>query len=133
MRAPVLAVGDGALGFSKALREVFPATREQRCRLHKAAAVIDSMPKSAQPAAKKALQDIHNAEDRGHAEQAEFPKAVTKGAGSRAAGLAMVYKLVESAQSRWRAVYGAHLIPLVRGGASFERGQLPKHPETAAA
>ncbi len=157
MRAPVLAVGDGALGFWKALREVFPATREQRCWVHKTANVMDALPKSAQPAAKKALQDIYNAEDREHAEQAittfarlygaKFPHAVkkitddrdellafydfpaehwihlrttnpiestfatvrlrtkvTKGAGSRAAALAMVFKLVESAQNQWRAV-----------------------------
>ena len=47
MRAPVLAVGDGALGFWKALREVFPATREQRCWVPKTANVRDSLPKSA--------------------------------------------------------------------------------------
>ena len=88
MRAPVLAVGDGALGFWKALREVFPDTREQRCWVHKTANVLDAMPKSAQPSAKKAIQDIYNAEDREHAEQAiktfaklygaKFPKAVKK-------------------------------------------------------
>lgn len=88
MRAPVLAVGDGALGFWKALREVFPDTREQRCWVHKTANVLDAMPKSAQPAAKKAIQDIYNAEDRERAERAiktfaklygaKFPKAVKK-------------------------------------------------------
>jgi transposase-like protein len=59
MRAPVLAVGDGALGFWKALREVFffPATRAQRCWVHKTANVIDALPKSAQPAAKAALAE----------------------------------------------------------------------------
>lgn len=51
MRAPVLAVGDGALGFWKALREVFPETREQRCWVHKTANVVDALPKFAQPAA----------------------------------------------------------------------------------
>ncbi|KPI28647.1 transposase mutator type [Actinobacteria bacterium OV320] len=70
MRAPVLAVGDGALGFWKALAEVFPATRPQRCWVHKTANVLDSLPKSAQPAAKKAIQAIYNAEDRDHAAQA---------------------------------------------------------------
>ncbi len=50
---------------------------------------------------------------------------VTKGAGSRAAGLAMVFKLIESAQDRWRAVNGARLVPLVRAGARFERGLPP--------
>ncbi|MEW2303923.1 IS256 family transposase [Streptomyces sp. NPDC006655] len=186
MRPPVLAVGDGALGFWKALCEVFPDTREQRCWVHKTANVLDAMPKSAQPAAKKAIQDIYNAEDREHAEQAiqtfaklygaKFPKAikkitddqdvlleffdypaehwihlrttnpiestfatvrlrtkVTKGAGSRAAGLAMVFKLVESAQARWRAVNGAHLVPLVRAGARFERGLLVERADAIAA
>lgn len=67
LRAPVLAVGDGALGFWKPLAEVFPETRHQRCWVHKIANVLDSLPKSAQPGAKKALQEIYNAEDRGHA------------------------------------------------------------------
>ncbi|MFI1105844.1 hypothetical protein [Streptomyces melanogenes] len=44
----------------------------------------------------------------------------------------MVFKLVESAQSRWRAVKGAHLVPLVRVGARFERGQLVEGPQAAA-
>ena len=47
---------------------------------------------------------------------------VTKGPGSRAAGLAMAYKLIESAQNRWRAVNGPHLVALVRAGARFEKG-----------
>ena len=55
MRAPVLAMGDGALGFWKALREVFPGTREQRCWFHKIANVLGALPKSAHPGAKKAL------------------------------------------------------------------------------
>jgi transposase-like protein len=88
MRAPVLAVGDGALGFWKALAEVFPETRKQRCWVHKTANVLGSLPKSAQPGAKKAIQDIYNAEDRDHAEAAiktfaqlygaKFPRAVKK-------------------------------------------------------
>lgn len=48
MHAPVLAVGDGALGFWKALAEVFPETRHQRCWVHKTANVLDALPKSAQ-------------------------------------------------------------------------------------
>ena len=63
MRAPVLAVGDGALGFWNALNEVFPDTRHQRCWVHKTANVLDALPKSAQPAAKRAVQEIYNAED----------------------------------------------------------------------
>ena len=88
MRAPALAVGDGALGFWNALNEVFPETRHQRCWVHKTANCLDSLPKSAQPAAKKAIQDIYNAEDREHAAKAvaafakqygaKFPKAVKK-------------------------------------------------------
>ena len=70
MRAPVLAVGDGALGFWSALREVFPETKEQRCWFHKIANVLSAMPKSAHPGAKKALAEIWNAEDREHARRA---------------------------------------------------------------
>src|SRR5947199_201110 len=70
MRAPVLAVGDGALGFWAALAEVFPETREQRCWFHKIANVLGALPKSAHPGAKKALAEIWNAEDRDHASRA---------------------------------------------------------------
>ena len=58
-QAPSLAIGDGALGFWAALREVFPATEEQRCWVHKTANVLDKMPKSLQPGAKKKLHDIY--------------------------------------------------------------------------
>jgi putative transposase len=186
MRAPVLAVGDGTLGFWNALNEVFPDTRHQRCWVHKTANVLDALPKSAQPAAKRAIQEIYNAEDKEHAAkavrdferayEAKYPKVVkritddedellaffdfpaehwihlrttnpiestfatvrlrtkvTKGAGSRAAGLAMVFKLIESAQARWRAVNAPHLVALVRAGARFERGHLVERPETRAA
>ena len=47
-------------------------------------------------------------------------------------GFAMVFKLVESAQARWRAITGAHLVPLVRAGAPFENGILVERPEAAA-
>jgi transposase-like protein len=182
MGAPVLAAGDGALGFWGALREVFPATREQRCWFHKIANVLAALPKSAHPGAKKTLAEIWNAEDRRHALDAvtafeaaygaKFPKAVakitgdvevllafydypaqhwihlrttnpiestfatvrhrtkvTKGPGSRAAGLAMAFKLIESAQARWRAVNAPHLVALVRAGAVFVNGQLVERPE----
>jgi transposase-like protein len=88
MRAPVLAVGDGALGFWNGLREVFPATREGRCWFHKTANVLAALPKSAHPGAKKALAEIWNAEDKPHALAAvkafeaaygaKFPKATAK-------------------------------------------------------
>lgn len=182
MRAPVLAVGDGALGFWGALREVFPATREQRCWFHKIANVLSAMPRSAHPGAKKALAEIWNAEDRQHALDAvrafeatygaKFPKAtgkitddvqellavydfpaehwqhlrttnpiestfatvrhrtkITRGPGSRAAGLAMAFKLIEAAQDRWRAVNAPHLVALVRAGATFIGGKLVERPD----
>jgi transposase-like protein len=53
---------------------------------------------------------------------------VTKGPGSRAAGLAMAYKLLHAAQDRWRAVNGPHLVALVRAGATFHKGQLVERP-----
>jgi transposase-like protein len=188
MRAPVLAVGDGALGFWTALREVFPGTAEQRCWFHKIANVLSALPKSAHPGAKKALAEIWNAEDRDHTRRAvvafklaygaKFAKAVakvtddmdvllafydlpaehwihlrttnpiestfatvrhrtkvTKGPGSKAAGLAMAFKLIEAAQARWRAVNAPHLVALVRAGARFDRGQLVERhtPDQAAA
>ena len=182
MRAPVLAVGDGALGFWGALREVFPDTGEQRCWVHKTANVLAALPKSAHPGTNKHLAEIWNAEDKTHAEQAatafeaaygaKFPKAtakvtgeldtllafydfpaehwqhlrttnpiestfatvrhrtrVTRGPGSRAAGLAMAFKLLEAAQARWRAVNAPHLVALVRAGAVFVNGKLVERPE----
>jgi transposase-like protein len=181
MRAPVLAVGDGALGFWNGLREVFPQAREGRCWFRKTGNVLAALPKSAHPGAKKALAEIWGAEDKPHALAAvkafeaaygaRFPKAtakitgdeeellafydypaghwvhlrttnpiepafatvrhrtkVTKGPGSRAAGLAMAFKLIESAQDRWRAVNAPHLVALVRAGAAFINGKLVERP-----
>ena len=67
---PKLATGDGALGFWKALREVWPATREQRCCVHKTANVLDKLPKRLQPAAKEKLHNIWMSDTREHAHQA---------------------------------------------------------------
>ena len=53
---------------------------------------------------------------------------VTKGPGSRAAGIAMAYKLIEAAQTRWRAVNAPHLVALVRAGAVFHKGKLLERP-----
>ena len=88
MRAPILAVGDGALGFWKALREVFPQTKEQRCWFHKQANVLAALPKSARSGALAAMKEIYNAEDADKARAAitaferdygaKFPKAVAK-------------------------------------------------------
>jgi transposase-like protein len=182
MTAPVLAVGDGALGFWKAIRDVFPATKEQRCWWHKSGNTLAALPKSAQPAARAALAEIYNAEDKTHATAAakafaaefgvKWPKAaakitddldvllafydypaehwihlrttnpiestfatvrlrtrVTKGPGSRAAGVAMAFKLIESAQTRWRMVNAPHLVALVRAGALFVNGKLVERPD----
>jgi transposase-like protein len=70
MRAPVLAIGDGALGFWNGLREVFPQAREGRCWFHKTANVLAALPKSAHPGAKKALAEIWGAEDKTRAQAA---------------------------------------------------------------
>ncbi|MBV8350550.1 MAG: IS256 family transposase [Mycolicibacterium sp.] len=181
MRAPVLAVGDGALGFWAALREVFPDTREQRCWWHKQANVLAALPTSAHPGALAAMREIFNADDIDRAQvaikafevdyAAKYPKAVakivedadvllefyrypaehwihlrttnpiestfatvrlrtrvTKGPGSRAAGVAMAYKLIEAAQARWRMVNAPHLVALVRNGAVFHKGKLLERP-----
>ena len=68
--APELAVGDGALGFWKALGEIWPMTREQRCWVHKTANVLNKLPKSQQPKAKRGLQEIWMAETKPAAEAA---------------------------------------------------------------
>jgi len=182
MRAPVLAVGDGALGFWSAARDVFPETRHQRDWVHKAANVLDALPASVQAQAKRALREIWDAEDRSHAERAletfvrdfaKWPKAVakltkdrdallafydypgehwihlrtsnpiestfspvrartdvTKGPGSRAAGLAMCFKLIEAAEGRWRRVNSPELVALVRAGAKFVNGRLIERADT---
>ena len=56
---------------------------------------------------------------------------VTKGPGSKAAGLAMAFKLLEAAQDRWRAVNGPHLVALVRAGARFDKGVMIERPDEA--
>ena len=83
---PKLATGDGALGFWKALPQMFPTTREQRCWVHKTANVLDKLPKRLQPAAKEQLHQIWMAATRLDAQQAfdtfletyraKYPKAV---------------------------------------------------------
>jgi transposase-like protein len=172
---PRLATGDGALGFWKALAEVYPETQEQRCTVHKTANVLDKLPKRLQPAAKSKLHDIWQAETREQANQAfdlfletyqaKYPKAAeclakdreallafydfpaehwihlrttnpiestfatvrhrhrkTKGNGSRKACLAMVFKLSQAAQKKWRLLNGAQLIPDVVQGVRFIDG-----------
>lgn len=67
---PKLATGDGALGFWKALNDVWPSTREQRCCVHKTANVLDKLPQRLQPAAKEKLHAIWMSDTREHAHQA---------------------------------------------------------------
>lgn len=177
MRAPELAVGDGALGFWGAIRDVFPETRHQRDWVHKTMNILDAMPKSVHSRAKAAIHEITEAENKKEAEKAiktfcdefgvKWPKAVakitddkdalltfydypaehwvhlrtsnpiestfapvrartdiTKGPGSRQAGLAMIFKLMEAAEGRWRRLNGHHLVALVRAGAEFKNGAL---------
>ena len=82
---PKLAIGDGALGFWKAVRQVWPTTAEQRCWVHKTANVLDKLPKSVQPKAKELLHEMYLAPSRAEAEkafdlflrtyEAKYPKA----------------------------------------------------------
>ena len=86
LEAPLLAIGDGALGFWKAVREVWPQTAEQRCWVHRTANVLDKLPKRLQPRAKKHLHEIFQAETKASAEEQvrsfvssyrdRYPKAV---------------------------------------------------------
>ncbi len=182
MRTPELAVGDGALGFWGALRDVFPETQAQRDWVHKTMNTLDSMPKSVHSRAKAAIKEITCAESKKEAIKAieefasefgaKWPKAVskieddreallafydypaehwrhlrttnpiesvfapvrartdvTKGPGSRQAGLAMIFKLMEAAEGRWRKLTGSHLVALVRAGAEFKDGELVEGSE----
>lgn len=172
---PKVAVGDGALGFWKALPQVFGSTREQRCWVHKTANVLNKLPKGQQGKAKAALHEIWMAESRAAAEQAfdhflfayetkyakaaeclakdrdtlltfyDFPAehwihlrttnpiestfatvrlrtAKTRGCVSRASILAMVFKLVKSAEQRWRKLKGAARLAQVLEGVRFKDG-----------
>jgi putative transposase len=181
MPAPAVAIGDGALGFWAAVRDVWPETREQRCWVHRIANVLDKLPTRLQPAAKRALHEMMYAESRTTCEtairrfiqdyEAKYPKAVkslvtdvaqllthfefpaahwkhlrstnpiestfatvkhrtrvAKGAGSRAAGLTMAFKLLQAAQHTWRRLNAPDLLPLVRAGVVFKDGQSVERP-----
>ena len=172
---PKLAIGDGALGFWAALREVFPTTREQRCWVHKTMNVLNALPKSLQSKAKAHLHDIWQAETRAAASAAfdffveaygiKWDKAVaklvkdrdalltfydfpaehwkhirtsnpiestfatvrhrpkrTKGCLSRETGLAMAFRLMMSAQAKWRKLDGRNRLPEVISGVEFRDG-----------
>ncbi len=172
---PDLAIGDGALGFWAAIREVFGGTREQRCWFHKTGNVLNAMPKSLQAKAKGHLHDIWQAETKAEAEAAfdffvetyavKYDKAVaklvkdrdvllafydfpaehwkhirtsnpiestfatvrhrtskTKGCLSRKTGLAMAFRLMMSAQAKWRKLDGASRMPEIVQGVEFKDG-----------
>lgn len=184
LATPLLAIGDGALGFWSALDGVFPTTKQQLCWKHKLANVLDKLPKRLQGTAKDHLHAIMYAPDRVTADKemkrfdevysAKHPRAVaslldhsnqlltfldfpaehwvhlrttnpiestfstvkartkkTHGAGSRAAALAMTFKLIEAAEQRWRKVNAPQLVAAVLSGLSFKDGLLVKPAEPA--
>lgn len=173
--SPKLAVGDGALGFWKALSKMFPDTRHQRCWVHKTANVLDKLPKSVQPKVKSALHDIYLAETRDEAHKAfdstlrrfrdKYPKAMenlekdrdellafydfpaihwihlrttnpiestfatvrlrtkrSRSCGNRDTTLSMVFKLLQSAQKRWKRIKGFDQLKLVVDNVQFQDG-----------
>ena len=173
--SPKLAVGDGALGFWKALSKVFPDTRHQRCWVHKTANVLDKLPKSVQPKVKSALHEIYLAETRDSAHKAfdstlrrfrdKYPKAMenlekdrdellafydfpaihwihlrttnpiestfatvrlrtkrSRSCGNRDTTLSMVFKLLQSAQKRWKRIKGFGQLKLVVDNVQFQDG-----------
>lgn len=173
---PKLAIGDGALGFWKALSKVYPETSHQRCWVHKTANVLNKLPKSVQPKVKQALHEIWMAPTKEEADKAfdkavstysaKYPKAMqclekdkeqmlafydfpathwqhirtsnpiestfatvrlrtakTRGCVSRQTLLAMVYKLGQSAQKRWRKLRGFNLLAEVIRGVQFKNGE----------
>jgi putative transposase len=182
MRDPELVVGDGAMGLWKALAEVFPAARHQRCWVHQGpecherpaevrAAGRDEgdagdLQRRGPRARRGVREDLRHQVPQGRREDHRRPRRVAgflrlpgraldpladdepdrvdllhrqaphqghPRPGSPAAALAMVFKLVESAQARWWAITGAHLVAPVRSGARFENGVLVERREDAAA
>ena len=174
--SPKLAIGDGALGFWKALAKCYPDTRHQRCWVHKTANILSALPKSVQPKVKAALHEIWMAETRADAHKAfdrtlvrfesKYPGAMerlrkdreellafydfpaehwihirttnpiestfstvrlrskrARNCGSRETTLAMVYKLLETAQRRWKRIKGFDLLALVVNNVKFKDGE----------
>ena len=173
---PKLAIGDGALGFWKALAKKWPQTAQQRCWVHKTANVLNKVPKSVQPKVKAALHEIWMAETRESAYkafdrcvrrfEAKYPKAMeclvkdkesllafydfpaahwqhirttnpiesvfatvrlrtmkTKNCGNRMTTLAMAWKLMETAQNKWRRLRGYKLLAEMLEGVKFKDGE----------
>jgi len=175
-QSPKLAVGDGALGFWKAMNKVFPKTKHQRCWVHKTANVLNKLPKMIQPKVKQALHEIWMAPTRKDAYKAfdialttyssKYPRAMeclekdkiemlafydfpaphwqhirtsnpiestfatvrlrtkkTRGCVARHTILAMVWKLGQSAQIKWRKLRGFKLLGEVIKGVQFKDGE----------
>jgi putative transposase len=182
---PKLAIGDGALGFWKALTQIFPATRQQRCWIHRLRNVVNKLPKTLQEQAKRNIKAIYLAPTRKEAEkafdkfikiyEAKYPQAVecllktkeetlaffdfpaehwrhirstnpiestfatvrlrtykTKGCCSRESVLAMVFKIVQTAQKKWHRIHGYNLIPMVLEGIQYVDGVRMDGVENAA-
>jgi transposase-like protein len=175
-QGPKLAIGDGALGFWKALGKVYPGTEHQRCWVHKTANVLNKLPKSLQPKVKAELHEIWMAESRKDAErafdrtlkrfEAKYPQAMdclrkdrdvllafydypaehwvhirttnpiestfatvrlrtkrSRNCASRDTTLAMVFKLLQSAQKRWKRIKGFRKLALVVNNVQFRDGE----------
>jgi len=173
--APKLAIGDGALGFWKALSKVYPETKGQRCWVHKTANVLNKVPKSVQPKIKEAMQNIWMAGSREEAYaafddtvkrfEAKYQKAMTclvkdkaamlafydfpaehwlhirtsnpiestfstvrlrttktRNCVSRESIFAMVFKLVQGAEKRWKRLHGFALMADIIEGVEFKNG-----------
>jgi transposase-like protein len=182
---PKLAIGDGSLGFWKALPQVFGTTRAQRCWKHKKANVLNYLPKGLQAKAKAQLNEISMAESRLAADQAfdcfllnyeaKYPKASeclrkdrdvlltfydfpaehwqhirttnpiestfgtvrlrtakTRGCVSRTGMLAMVFKLLKTAEQKWRALKGHTRLAQVVKGVRFKDGLQEEAHQVAA-
>lgn len=174
--APKLAIGDGALGFWKAVSKVYPATAHQRCWVHKTANILNKLPKSVQPKVKADLHEIWMAETREAAYLAfdrvlkrfgaKYPQAMdclakdrdellafydfpaehwvhirttnpiesafatvrlrtkrSRSCGSRGTTLAMVFKLLQSAEKRWKRIKGFKKLELVVNNVKFQDGE----------
>lgn len=186
-QGPKLAVGDGALGFWKALAKLYPDTAHQRCWVHKTANVLNKLPKSVQPKVKAELHEIWMAETKEDAHkafdrtlkrfEAKYPQAMdclrkdreallafydypaehwvhirtsnpiestfatvrlrtkrSRNCGSRETTLAMVFKLLQSAQKRWKRIKGFRKLELVVNNVQFRNGeQVVEQSDRAAA
>jgi len=173
--APKLAIGDGVLGFWKALSKVYPETKGQRCWVHKTANVLNKVPKPVQPKVKEAMQNIWMAEPQEEAYaafdhtvkrfEAKYQKAMTclvkdkaamlafydfpaehwlhirtsnpiestfstvklrttktRNCVSRESIFAMVFKLVQGAEKRWKHLHGFVLMADIIEGVEFKKG-----------